>query len=166
MTTLRSLSYVFTVLGSLAFIADTSAQKADLVPAAARAEVVAKANELIARDIESAARLPDEPTNPFTGKIPTAPTVGAPVQVIVKSELSDDQKLKAIAPGIQPTGTIALGGESYLLFGQKKLKVGDSLPIVFQGATYDILVTGIQSTSFSIRLGGADLVRPIKPTRP
>lgn len=161
----RSSFYLLGLSIFLGCASSASAQKSDLVPAGVRAEVVAKANELATRDIESLARLPDDPTNPFTGKLPKVSAQTA-APVAVRSLLSDDQKLNAIAGSIQPTGTIALGGESYLLFGQKKFKVGDSIPIVFEGVTYDVVFTDIQSTRFSIRLGDADLVRPIKTTRP
>lgn len=143
-------------------------QRADILPPKAREAVVERAKALVERDNEAAARLPERPINPFD------PSAGQPAdeqpsapQPIAPARLSDDALLRKLAGNVLPTGTISLGGEAYLLFGQKKLKVGESLPIVFEGTTYTVLLTDIQSTSFSIRYGEAEIVRPIKPaTRP
>lgn len=154
---------------ALATTTNVQAQRADLLPPKAREQVVERAEALVSRDTSVAARLPENGVNPFD---PTAGKavveVAAPQsKVVARASLSDEQKLKAIAPQIQPTGTMVLGGEAYLLFGQKKLKVGDALPIIFEGDTYNVLVTDIQTINFSIRLGESELVRPIQPvTRP
>lgn len=156
------------VFGVSAIVTDLFAQRADIQPPKAREVVVGRARALVDRDVEAAAKLPEKATNPFD------PSAGQPVieqvvvpQALAPTRLSDDAQLRKLAGTLQPTGTITLGGDAYLLFGQKKFKVGESLPIVFEGGTYSVLVTDIQSTSFSIRFGEAEIVRPIKPaTRP
>lgn len=154
---------------ALAATTNLQAQRADLLPPKAREKVVERAEALVNRGAADAARLPGNGVNPFDPTAGKAVVEAAAPQpkVVARATLSDEQKLKAIAPQIQPTGTMFLGGEAYLLFGQKKFKVGDTLPIIFEGDTYNVLVTDIQTINFSIRLGESELVRSIKPvTRP
>ncbi|MFH1499715.1 MAG: hypothetical protein ABII82_18035 [Verrucomicrobiota bacterium] len=166
---MRSSLHLLLLALSAPFVTSTvSAQRADILPPKAREAVVERAKALMNRDTEAAARLPEKAINPFdpaSGQpVVEEPTV---VQPIAPARMSDDLQLRKLAGTLNPTGTISLGGDAYLLFGQKKFKVGESLPIVFEGVTYNVLVTDIQSTSFSIRFGEAEIVRPIKPaTRP
>jgi hypothetical protein len=76
----------------------------------------------------------------------------------------DASLLKNIISEVNPSGMMQLGGDPILLFGQKKLKIGDKLPIVFQGVTYELQVTSIERTSFGMRLNGEEITRPIKPS--
>lgn len=100
------------------------------------------------------------PTPQQTSSV-TPATGGAPSVV----ETSDYARLEDIAPKVTPTGSVVIGGESLLLFGQKRLKVGDHLPIVFEGKPYDLEISGIQSTSFTLRLNGVEITRPIKSVK-
>jgi hypothetical protein len=82
---------------------------------------------------------------------------GTPVQ------LGDRDLLANIAGTITPSGTIQVGEKQILLFGQKKLKVGDSISIVFQGVAYELQITGIERASYTLRLNQEEITRPIKP---
>ncbi len=84
----------------------------------------------------------------------------APVPVV---GLSDRDILRAVVNTVLPTGTMALGDTQFLLFGQKKLKVGDTIPIVFQGKTHELEISGVERTSFTLRLNKEEITRPIKP---
>ncbi len=77
--------------------------------------------------------------------------------------MADREILANIAKGVTPSGMMQLGDTPILLFGQKKLKVGDSIPIVFQGTTYEVYIGGIERTSFTLRLNKEEIIRPIKP---
>ena len=77
--------------------------------------------------------------------------------------VADRDRLSQLASQLIPTGSVQLGGTAYLLFGQKKFKVGDSLPISFQGSIYELVITAIERTSFSLRLNNEEITRPIKP---
>lgn len=76
---------------------------------------------------------------------------------------SDRDILVMAAAQINPSGTAQLGDTAILLFGQKKLKVGDTIPIVFQGTTYELVISVIDRTFFSLRLNDEEITRPIKP---
>lgn len=102
--------------------------------------------------------------NPFN---PIKPVVDTEVAVkpstSVSEALGERDLLQRLAATVTPSGTMQLGDQFLLLFGQKKLKVGDRLPIVFQGATYELQVSAIERTSFSLRINNAEITRPIKP---
>ncbi len=139
------------------------AQRADVPAPSTRAATVELAGKLSATPAEPAAREAASPKNPFTNQ----PAVAA-VQTEERTEtrpaaVSDRRLLEAIAPMINPSGTMMLGGEPILLFGQKRIKVGDTLPISFDGQSYELVISNIQNTSFTLRLRGEELTRPIKP---
>lgn len=87
--------------------------------------------------------------------------VGPVVESVVAVE--DRDRLSALAASVTPTGTMQLGGTPYLLFGQKKFKEGDRMPISFQGATYEVQISAIERSSFTLRLNKEEITRPIKP---
>jgi hypothetical protein len=102
--------------------------------------------------------------DPFNPKQPiTEVAQGESSPLIKETGLGDREVLIALANSVAPSGTMQLGDTPILLFGQKKLKVGDSLPIVFQGATYNVYIGGIERTSFTLRLNKEEIIRPIKP---
>ena len=71
--------------------------------------------------------------------------------------------LEMLADRIVPSGILRMGGTSILLFGQKKLKVGDRLTITFDGIDYNLDITQIGSTTFTLRFQGEEIARSIKP---
>ena len=102
--------------------------------------------------------------NPFNPVKPVVETEVAAKPAASGSEvLGERDLLQRLAATVTPSGTMQLGDQLILLFGQKKLKVGDRLPIVFQGATYELQVSAIERTSFSLRINNAEITRPIKP---
>jgi hypothetical protein len=100
--------------------------------------------------------------NPFNPQAPVPEAVEAtPSSPVV---IADRDLLAALSSGLSPSGAIRMGDTQYLLFGQKKFKVGDVLPIVFQGVTHELVVADIQQTSFTLRLKNEEITRPIKPS--
>jgi len=102
-------------------------------------------------------------------KNPFNPQVSAPVQVATSEPVSavvlaDRDLLITLASSITPSGSMRLGDTPILLFGQKKFKVGDTLPIVFQGVSRELVITSIEPTSFTLRLNNEEITRPIKPS--
>src|SRR5688572_17437141 len=49
--------------------------------------------------------------------------------------------LELIASRINPSGTLILGGEPLLIFGQKRLRVGDRLTVTYDGLDYPLELT-------------------------
>ena len=142
------------------------AQRSDILPPQRRAEVVDKAG-LIAEPPPQA-ELDPSLNNPFYPNS-RKPQLAAPIAPTTSTEeltevapASVYELLETIAPQINPTGAISLGGKPLLLFGQKKIQVGDELPIIYDGERYTLIISRIESTSFTLRLGAAQVTRPIK----
>jgi hypothetical protein len=73
--------------------------------------------------------------------------------------------LVALSDQLDPKGTFVMGGESIILLGQKKLKVGERYPITFEGAVYELEITAIETTRFSVRYKNEEITRPIVITK-
>lgn len=114
----------------------------------------------------TATETPDEiaRSNPFVPKRepePEAPSAKAPAS----APASDREILAGIAAGFMPSGTMSIGDTTLLLVGQKRLKVGDVISIVFQGLPYQVQVTGVERTSYTLRLNKEEISRPIKSSK-
>lgn len=146
-------------------VSSLSAQPSDVTVPAKRSPAVELAEAFVAR--ATATPLPEELNNPFSpaafGKVP-APVPGLADAATAQptGPSSDQELLELIAPSINPSGTMILGGRPLLLFGQKKVKEGDTLPITFQGAPYVLSIVRILPTSFTLRLNDVLVTRPIK----
>jgi len=75
--------------------------------------------------------------------------------------------LDLIASRLRPTGVIIGGGTPFLVFKtadgrQKMLKVGDKVTITFEGSDYDLEISSITSTDFTLTLNNQKITRPIK----
>jgi hypothetical protein len=76
--------------------------------------------------------------------------------------LSDADILQSLSASINPSGAVTLGGEPYLLFGEKRLKKGDSYTVTKDGVDYAVIIDSIESSRFSIRYNSQVLFRQIK----
>jgi hypothetical protein len=106
--------------------------------------------------------------NPFD---PPAPAVtGAEVeqapQVIAPIAPSNHDLFKKMAEGVNASGMMQLGGRIFLLVGMKKYKVGDCILVNSEGANYELEVTAIDRTSFTLRFKNEEITRPIKAPVP
>lgn len=78
---------------------------------------------------------------------------------------TDREFLEAIAARILPSGTLILGGEPWLIFGKKRLRVGDRLTVTYDGQDYQLELAAIDRTNFTLRLNRDEITRPIKPAK-
>ena len=142
----------------------------DLTPVAKRAASVDLAQNLLRTRVAapplSAAEVKD-PFNPpdfrphdLVAATPAAPTSSDPVVIQANS---DRQTLAKIAPLIMPDGTFTFGNEILLVYGQKRLRVGDTLPLMFEGKPYELIISAISGGTFTLRLNGEEITRSIKP---
>jgi hypothetical protein len=80
-----------------------------------------------------------------------------------KSERSDLEVLEAAANAqINPTGTMMVDGENYLLLGGKRYKTGAQLPVTLDGIVYTITISAIEGKSYTLRLNEQELRRQLK----
>jgi hypothetical protein len=81
---------------------------------------------------------------------------------VTASPRTEREILQAIATSLKPSGNFILGGQSTLVFGQKRVKAGGFLTITFEGTEYTLEITAIERTSFTLRLNREEFTRPIK----
>jgi hypothetical protein len=148
------------------------AQKSDLVPPQQRAVAVELADRLIQPRVlaEKPADLVvpfnpvgfDQP-DPEEVKAQQAAAAAAIAAGTPLRPVGDRNVLVTLADKLAPSGILIIGGEPILLFSHKRLKVGDRLTVTYEGADYDLDVTAITRTTFTLRLNREEITRPIKP---
>ena len=159
---MKNLSYLFLVVATPVLM---SAGTSDLVTPQKRMATLDVARTLLTSKpvdgiVEEA--IAKNPFNPVQlAPVNTGPVIEQ-VAVSQPTAMADREKLERISTQIKPSGMAKIGDTAILLFSQKKFKVGDTLPIVFEGVTYDIQITSIDRTSFTLRLNNEEITRPIK----
>ncbi len=78
------------------------------------------------------------------------------------SNLSDEQLVVALAAQIQPSGSMMLGGEPYLLFTERRQKIGDKVSVTFDKVEYTVEIVSIANNRFRIRYNEKEAERTIK----
>ena len=100
---------------------------------------------------EAAQNRPNAPTNAAGGQSANAPAAPA----------SDRDVLEAVADKIPTTGTIILGGKPLLISGTNRIEVGSHFTVIYNGQEYDLELTAIDRTTFTVRYKGEEFTRPI-----
>lgn len=78
------------------------------------------------------------------------------------AQRSDAELLTVLSGLLKPTGSMTLGGEPLLLFGEKRQKKGDKLTLAHEGVEYVIEIVNIENNQFRIRYKNEELTRPVK----
>ncbi len=135
---------------------------AEVAGPAKRQAVVDLANQLLAVG-KSVPTLPPQLVDPFNppsfGAVPASHGKGPGDDA--HHVVSDREVLEQIARRIDPSGIVSFNNQPMLLFGEKRLKVGDTLTITFDGKNYVVVVAAIDPTSFTIRLNREEITRPV-----
>ncbi len=76
---------------------------------------------------------------------------------------SDHEILEAIVSKIKPSGTSVFQGQPILMIGKKFVKTGAHFTVTYKGADYDLELTGIEGSNFTLRYKSEDITRPIQP---
>lgn len=141
----------------------TSFAQGAVVSLAKREAALGLAAQLLAPRENLVSALPAELVDPFNppgfGAKPAVGKAGGTAHTVS----SDREILENIATKITPSGMVMFNDSPLLLFREKKLKVGDTLTITFEGTDYVVVITEIERTSFKIRLNREEITRPIKP---
>jgi hypothetical protein len=134
----------------------------DLVAPKLRDKVVVDATGVVDAQ-NSPVSLPSPLPNPFVAK--EGEVVPDPITVSGKTAetpLTGADLLARLALQIPATGTVTIGGEPLLLLGQKRLKVGDTYTISFEGQSYDLSIAAVTPTSFTVKRGDILYSRPVR----
>ena len=147
-----------------------AAVASDIAGIAARRDIVASANRLL--ETRTIAPLPDDIVNLFDPVAFSQPDAeelaaiaaaqAAEAAANAKTRPANDAELlRFIAERVSPSGTVTLNNEPLLIFGQKKLRVGDRLTVNYDGKDYNLELTAIQRFNFTLRLNRAEITRRI-----
>ena len=137
----------------------------DLLPPQIRAETLTLARTLLATKPMDLTEESLAAMNPFNPLVPVAPGVEAekgPVQVVETVMVTDRDLLSKLAEDVMPSGMMQLGDRKVLLVGKKKLKVGDRILVNSDSTVYELEVSAIERTTFSLRLKNEEITRLIK----
>lgn len=78
------------------------------------------------------------------------------------SLISPQERLEQIAAQINPTGSVTLGGEPYLLFTEKRQKIGDKVTVSIDDVEYEVEIVNIDKSRFRLRYNNLETTRSIK----
>jgi hypothetical protein len=76
---------------------------------------------------------------------------------------SDHELLAEISAKVRPSGTATLGGHPLLMFGKRFVKTGSHFTVTYKGNDYDLELTQIDGTNFTLRYKSDEITRPIQP---
>jgi hypothetical protein len=76
---------------------------------------------------------------------------------------SDHELLESIMSKIKPGGTAVLMGHPILMIGNKFMKIGAHFTVTYKGADYDLELTQIEGSNFTLRYKSEEITRPIQP---
>jgi hypothetical protein len=76
---------------------------------------------------------------------------------------SDHQLLEEIVSKVKPSGTVYIGDKPLLMFGKRYVKTGTHFTVTYKGTDYDLELTQIDGTNFTLRYKSDEITRPIKP---
>ena len=75
---------------------------------------------------------------------------------------SDHQLLEEIVSKVKPSGTVYVGDKPLLVFGKRYVKTGTHFTVTYKGTDYDLELTQIDGTNFTLRYKSDEITRPIK----
>jgi hypothetical protein len=75
------------------------------------------------------------------------------------------EQLVEIASQIKPTGSVIVRGEPILFIKGGNVKIGAKFTVNQSGVDYILELIGIDRTTFTLRLNGEEITRPIKTTK-
>jgi len=95
----------------------------------------------------------------------TAPTElpGAPAEPARPA--GDRDVLEMLAAQIRPTGMILLRNAPRLIISNKPFEVGTRFTVTYNGQDYELELTAIDRTTFTLRYRNEETTRPITPTK-
>ncbi|MDQ5978532.1 MAG: hypothetical protein QG602_1506 [Verrucomicrobiota bacterium] len=147
----------------LSMFAHSGLQANTVVTPAKRLEALAKAKDLlIEKQLNGPLKNPFNPEGFGEGQQVNPPGGTTTTPALPVGPRSARDLLQAIGASLKPSGSMVLGGEPVLLFGQKRVKAGGLLTITFEGNEYALEIVSINQPNFTLRLNREEFTRPIK----
>jgi hypothetical protein len=79
---------------------------------------------------------------------------------------SNHDLLEEITAKVRPSGTFSMGGHPLLVFGKSFVKTGSHFTITYKGIDYDLELTQIDGSNFTLRYKNDEITRPIQAAQP
>ena len=137
----------------------------DLLPPPKRAETLNLARTLLtikAFDSSEEALASLNPFNPVQPAGPNIESKNGVVQSVAPVLVSDRELLEKLAEEVIATGMMQQGDRTFLLIGKKRFKVGERLAVNSGGIVYEVEISFVDRTSFTLRLNKEEITRPIR----
>jgi hypothetical protein len=80
--------------------------------------------------------------------------------------LSDHDTLVEIAAKVRPSGTIVLNGKPLLMFPGRFVRIGARFTVTYKSQDYDLELTGVDGSNFTLRYRNEEITRPIQTAQP
>lgn len=163
------ITRVLIIVALLALVSTAGAQESRkagdnpraVLPHARRVDAIKRAGELLAvRPADSQALVADLNDPFYPGSRQAKDLKVAPKEPA--ETYSPAQLLARAAESIQPTGTMLIGTEPYLLLGGRRYKSGDTISVNVDGLGVQVIVSSIQRNSYTLRLNDQELRRDFK----
>ncbi len=138
------------------FASVVSLAAAQVAAPAAREEFLARAELLRPTTLDEArARFP-EPINPFFGPPPPSPSVteaeAAAGQTAAAAPAAPPPvTIDDLTADLRPSGIMELSGIPFLMFGESRLREGDTLTVRYRGNNYDLQVVRLETRRYVLR---------------
>lgn len=153
----RSIAKVFCTFAGLLVAAQTAMPA--IMDADVRRQKLDTVHELVSNEVRPIEMdLISAAPNPFVPNASVLVETEEKVEVI----LNDTELLAALSEYINPTGIFLFGGEFYLVFKEKKLKVGSEIGITYNGTEYSVTIAHISGSNYTVRRGNAELQLKLK----
>ena len=153
---------VYTTLILLAVANSGMAAKPDVAGVAARQAAINNVSEgLQAKQYRHTVKTAVT-NSPFAPSkyLPEEPQPVGPVQPRSPQEFAE-----TLAAQLLPTGVLMAGDNALLLFGEKKIKVGEMILITFDKQSYEVELIQLSRTTFTVRYKNIEITRSIKPAK-
>ncbi len=158
---MKSSVYTFLLIVPLTSLSVAQVVRSDVPAPSSRINIITKGTALLERKQSLSEDIPATARNPFN---PLASDIVVEAVVPHSRIPSSGKELVALLAGLLvPTGSAERDGERFILFGQRKVKVGEGIPITFENTQFELELTAIEGGSFTVRLNQDEFTRPIKP---
>lgn len=147
------------LLGAIGFMAIAVSASAQISTPESRSETLALAERFEVVPVESVVGTSADAIDPFH---PDAPEAEEPEAVAAQQGPDERVVLKELAERVRPSGVMQFGTSTMLVFGERRLKEGDFLPMDYQGQRYRVEIVRITPRSFTMRLNSQTISKTIQ----
>ena len=158
-------SRIFAAAAALLVSGETAvaaAAKVDILPPARRQASVEKAQRITQPPAPK--QVPEDlpqPFNPPDFNQPDPSERPAPDGPAQTASHGDREILELLAARLTPSGTFIFNEKPLLVISGKRFEVGTRFTVAYDGRDYELELTAIDRTTFTLRYRGEEVTRPI-----